>query len=94
MSADEWRTKVERVRELMLGAVHAHTIEEIRRRLEKIHGVRWTKSDVRSALAQLGKSYELIRNERGFPSDAQFRLGAHTKQTSLFEASNGDTTTS
>lgn len=77
----------ERVEKLMVGAQGVHTIEEIRRRLEKIHGVRFSKSDVLAALGTLKKFYELQKIDRSFPSEPQYRLRElPAKQIPLFGA--------
>jgi hypothetical protein len=78
---------IQRVRDLMLGARNEHTVEEIKRRLEKIHGVRFSKMEIGAAIAKLSKSYDLDRIDRGFPNQTQYRLRElPAKQTSLFGA--------
>lgn len=43
----------ERVKNLLLKAERFHTIDEIKLRLEKVHGVRFSKTDVVAALGRL-----------------------------------------
>lgn len=75
----------ERVAAIMVGAKGAHTIEEIRRRLEKIHGVRFSKADVLGALGTLKHSYDLQKTDRSFPNEPEYRLRElPAKQTLLF----------
>jgi len=55
-----------RVRDLMLGAKNFHTIEEIKSQLEKVHGVRFNKEHVLSAIGKLrAAGYPLAVRYRG-----------------------------
>lgn len=78
---------LERVEALMVAAKNAHTIEEIRRRLEKIHGVRFAKSEILWALGSLKARYELQKFDRNFPNEPEYRLRElPAKQIPLFGA--------
>jgi len=57
-----------RVRELMLSSVRFHTIEEVKARLEKIHHLRFSKTEIVAALGKLrGAGYALEKRDRTEP---------------------------
>ncbi len=83
--SDQDRILRERVRDLMLGARYAHTIDEIKARLEKLRGVRFNRHDVVAAIGKLQRSYELTKTDRGFPKEPVYLLReSPAKQASLF----------
>jgi len=63
----------ERVKKLLLGTEKFHTIEEIKARLEKLHGVRVSKSDIVAAMGRLKRvGYRVEKIQRG--PDPYYRM--------------------
>jgi hypothetical protein len=82
----------ERVKTLLLKTELFHTIEEIQKRLERIHGVRFSKSDVVAALGRLNHlGYRVEKIQRG--PDPYYRLHSRdAEQLPLAPREPGDET--
>jgi hypothetical protein len=70
---------LQRVKQVLLGTERFHVIEEIKVRLEKLHGVRFTKAEIVAAMGKLrAAGYPLDKRDRvcGLAKFPEYRLRA------------------